>query len=160
MYDARTDQFGQLGKPYDTKPGFYLLVGPNWRGLKPAGITNIVRCSTELASAIPRIFQDDTAEDRKAIQPVINQVVFYPLKVTTYGPDAFIATEDYALSNRTAKPNADGSVTFRFNAPGKPNNMTMVKGWNMTLRSIARQVSSRSRSASTISGKTTSRSCR
>lgn len=54
--------------------------------------------------------------------------------VTTYGPDAFIATDDYALSNRTAKPNADGSVTFYFNAPGKPNNITTVKGWNMTLR--------------------------
>jgi hypothetical protein len=29
MYDQRTDQFGRLGKPYNTKPGFYLLVGPN-----------------------------------------------------------------------------------------------------------------------------------
>ncbi|HEY4124159.1 MAG TPA: DUF1254 domain-containing protein [Rhizomicrobium sp.] len=54
--------------------------------------------------------------------------------VTTYGPDGFIATDDYAFSNRTAKPNADGSVTFYFNAPGKPNNMTTVKGWTMTLR--------------------------
>ncbi|WP_234683312.1 DUF1254 domain-containing protein [Bradyrhizobium monzae] len=54
--------------------------------------------------------------------------------VTVYGPDGFIATEDYAYSNRTAKPNADGSVTFHFNAPGKPNNMTTVKGWTMTLR--------------------------
>ena len=38
MYDARTDQFGELGKPYGTKPGFYLLVGPKWKGEKPAGI--------------------------------------------------------------------------------------------------------------------------
>jgi hypothetical protein len=28
MYNARTDQFGQLGKLYGSKPGFYLLVGP------------------------------------------------------------------------------------------------------------------------------------
>ena len=28
MYDARTDQFAEIGKPYDTKPGFYLIVGP------------------------------------------------------------------------------------------------------------------------------------
>jgi hypothetical protein len=54
--------------------------------------------------------------------------------VTTYGPDAFIATEDYALSNRTAKQNEDGSTTFHFNAPGKPNNITTVRGWTMTLR--------------------------
>ncbi len=54
--------------------------------------------------------------------------------VTTYGPDGFIATEDYALSNRTAKPNDDGGVTFHFNAPGQPNNITTVDGWTMTLR--------------------------
>jgi hypothetical protein len=80
LYDARTDQFGELGKPYNSKPGFYLLVGPNWRGLKPAGIADIIRCPTSLANAIPRVFQDDTAEDKKAIQPVINQIVAYPLK--------------------------------------------------------------------------------
>lgn len=80
MYDARTDQFGQLGKPYSTKPGFYLLVGPKWKGSKPAGITEVIRCPTSLANAIPRIFQDDTPEDKKAIQSVINQIVFYPLK--------------------------------------------------------------------------------
>ncbi|MET4067353.1 hypothetical protein ABID58_002142 [Bradyrhizobium sp. S3.2.6] len=80
MYDARTDQFGNLGKPYNSKPGFYLLAGPRWRGLKPSGITDVIRCPTSLANAIPRIFQDDTPEDKKAVQPVVNQVVFYPLK--------------------------------------------------------------------------------
>ena len=79
LYDARTNQFGQLGKPYGTKPGFYLLAGPNWKGDVPAGITDVVRSQTELANVIPRVFQDDTAEDRKAIQPVINQIVAYPL---------------------------------------------------------------------------------
>jgi len=80
LYDARTDQFGHVGKPYGTKPGFYLLAGPNWHGDKPAGITEIVRCPTALANAIPRVFQDDTPEDKRAIQSVINQVVAYPLK--------------------------------------------------------------------------------
>jgi hypothetical protein len=80
LYDQRTDQFGHVGKPYGTKPGFYLLAGPKWRGSKPAGITEVVRSSTRLANAIPRIFQDDTPEDKKAIQSVLNQVVAYPLK--------------------------------------------------------------------------------
>jgi hypothetical protein len=80
LYDARTDQVGQLGKPYGSKPGFYLLVGPRWKGLKPAGITEVIRYPTSLGNAIPRIFQDDTPEDKKAIQPLINQVVAYPLK--------------------------------------------------------------------------------
>ena len=79
LYDARTEQFAEIGKPYGSKPGFYLLVGPNWKGEKPEGVTGVVRCSTELANCIPRVFQDDTAEDKMAIQPFINQVVAYPL---------------------------------------------------------------------------------
>lgn len=80
LYDQRTDQFGRLGKPYGTKPGFYLLAGPKWKGKKPAGVREVIRSSTALANAIPRIFMDDTPEDRVAIQKVINQVVAYPLK--------------------------------------------------------------------------------
>jgi hypothetical protein len=79
LYDARTDEFSEIGKQYGTKPGFYLMVGPNWKGETPAGITAVVRSSTSSAFAVPRIFMDDTAEDHAAIQPVINQVVFYPL---------------------------------------------------------------------------------
>ena len=79
LYDARTDQFAQIGKPYGTKPGFYLLVGPNWKGEAPAGIAAIVRSSTELANAIPRVFLDDTARGRAAIQTVLDQIVAYPL---------------------------------------------------------------------------------
>jgi hypothetical protein len=79
LYDQRTDQFGELGKPYGTKPGFYLLAGPNWKGDVPGGITGVVRSSTSLANAVPRVFQNDAADDKKAIQPVINQIVAYPL---------------------------------------------------------------------------------
>jgi hypothetical protein len=39
LYDARTDEFSEVGKQYGTKPGFYLMVGPNWKGETPAGIT-------------------------------------------------------------------------------------------------------------------------
>jgi hypothetical protein len=80
LYDARTEQFADLGEPYGSKPGFYLLVGPNWSGNAPGGVTSILRCSTEFANIIPRAFMDDTPEDRKAIQSVINQIVVCPLK--------------------------------------------------------------------------------
>ena len=79
LYGARTDEISQIGKQYGTQPGFYLLAGPNWKGETPAGITAVVRSSTVLVMAIPRIFMDDTAEDRKAIQPVLSQINFYPL---------------------------------------------------------------------------------
>jgi hypothetical protein len=79
LYDARTDEFSAIGKAYGTTPGFYMVVGPDWKGETPPGMTAVVRSSTALVFAIPRIFLDDTAEDRKAIQPVLSQINFYPL---------------------------------------------------------------------------------
>lgn len=79
LYDARNDQFAEIGKAYKTKPGFYLMVGPNWKGEAPSGINAVVRSSTELVFAIPRVFKDDTPEDTKAVQPVLSQIMFYPL---------------------------------------------------------------------------------
>ena len=63
LYDARTDEFSKLGKPYGTKPGFYLVVASNWKGSVPDGITAVVRSSTDLVFSIPRMFKDDTAQD-------------------------------------------------------------------------------------------------
>ena len=79
VVDCRTDSFVQLGKMYNTAPGFYLLVGPNWQGETPKGITQVFRCSTNTALAVPRIAQDDTLEDKKAIQASLRQVMMYPL---------------------------------------------------------------------------------
>jgi hypothetical protein len=77
--DLRTDSFVQLGKMYGTTPGFYLLVGPDWHGDVPKGITRVFRSSTNTGFIAPRMFQDDTPEDKKAIQGVLQQVMMYPL---------------------------------------------------------------------------------
>jgi hypothetical protein len=79
IVDLRTDSFIQLGKMYGTTPGFYLLVGPNWKGETPKGITKVFRSSTNTGMAAPRVFQDDTAKDKKAIQAVLPQIMMYPL---------------------------------------------------------------------------------
>jgi hypothetical protein len=92
LYDARTDEFAEIGKPYGTKPGFYLMVGPNWKAETPAGITAVVRASTPVAFAAPRIFMDDTPEDHKAIQAVLTQIGFYPLSEF----DGKIKTKDWS----------------------------------------------------------------
>jgi hypothetical protein len=68
-----------LGKAYGTKPGFYLLVGPNWDGEVPEGITAVIRSSTEFGFVAPRIFLNDTDKDRAAAQPLITQIKAYPL---------------------------------------------------------------------------------
>jgi hypothetical protein len=79
VVDHRTDSFASIGKQHNTKPGHYLLVGPNWRGSVPAGINAVFRSPTELGAIFPRVFQDDTAEDKVAIQRVLSQVMVYPL---------------------------------------------------------------------------------
>lgn len=108
FYDNRTDQFGELGKPYGSKPGFYLLAGPNWEGDNPHGVQAVVRCPTALAAGIPRVFMDDTPEDRAAIQPVINQINIYPL--TEFNGQ--MKTVEWAkLPSLPAPPSADGSET-------------------------------------------------
>ena len=77
--DLRSDSFVQLGKMYGTTPGFYLLTGPRWRGEVPKGIRQVFRASTDTGFIAPRIFMDDTPEDRKALQPVLRQIMLYPL---------------------------------------------------------------------------------
>ena len=79
LYDQRTDEIAQIGKQYGTKPGFYLIVGLNWKGEVPAGINAVVHSSTDLVFFVPRIFKDSTPEDTAAVQPLLRQVMMYPL---------------------------------------------------------------------------------
>jgi hypothetical protein len=79
IVDHRTDSFVAIGKQYNTKPGHYLLVGPNWNGGVPTGITAVLRAPTDLGAIFPRVFQDDTPEDKVAIQRVLSQVMVYPV---------------------------------------------------------------------------------
>lgn len=79
IYDQRTDQIGHIGKPYGTEPGAYLLVGPSWDQETPDGIAGVIRSSTDIANTIPRLFMDDTDEDRAAVRELVNQISAYPL---------------------------------------------------------------------------------
>src|SRR6201999_1238399 len=46
VVDLRTDSFADLGAMYETKPGFYLLIGPDWKGDIPSGIAGVFRSPT------------------------------------------------------------------------------------------------------------------
>jgi hypothetical protein len=77
--DQRTDAFADFGSMHGTTPGCYLVVGPDWSGTPPAGITAVVRSPTQYAYCIPRIFFSDAPGDREAALPLVNQVAAYPL---------------------------------------------------------------------------------
>jgi hypothetical protein len=114
IVDLRSDSFVQLGQMYGTTPGFYLLVGPNWRGEVPKGISKVFRCPTHTGFSAPRIFQDDTAEDRKAIQSVLTQVLFYPL--AEY--DGTMQSRDWSQLPHAA-PMSSGEEETRWVRPDK-----------------------------------------
>lgn len=115
LYDARTDQYAEVGKPYGSKPGFYLMVGPNWQGKVPEGITEVLRAPTALTNAIPRCFMDDTDEDRAAIQPVLNQIVAYPLSEF----DGTMKTRDWSKAPTIPGPQSKDGAETKWVVPEK-----------------------------------------
>lgn len=100
VVDLRTDSFVQLGKMYGTRPGFYLLVGPNWHGEVPKGITKVFRASTNTGLIAPRVFMDDTPDDRRAIQSALAGIMMYPLAEF----DGAAKTKDWANLPKAPPP--------------------------------------------------------
>jgi hypothetical protein len=113
--DARTDSFARVGKQYRTKPGFYLLVGPTWKGEPPAGITAVFRSPTDLACVLPRAFQDDTPEDKAAIQSVLSQTMVYPLSEF----DGTMKTKDWRKTPVFPTPAGQGAGETKWVSPEK-----------------------------------------
>ena len=109
VVDGRTDGFAQLGAMHGTAPGFYLLVGPDWQGEVPAGITRVFRASTRIGNVIPRVFMDDTADDKQAIQAVLRSIMMYPLE--RY--DGAMKTTDWATLERVpGGPTGDAEMPW------------------------------------------------
>jgi hypothetical protein len=79
IVDQRTDSFADVGAMYATQPGFYLLAGPEWNDAVPKGIAKVFRSTTNVGFLVPRVFREDTDADKQAMQPLINQIMSYPL---------------------------------------------------------------------------------
>lgn len=105
LADQRTDSFAHAAKIYGTKPGFYLVVGPRWRGEKPKGVVEVWRSPTDTGVVIPRVFMADTAEDRAAIQPALAQIAMYPLSKFT----GTMQTTDWTTLPALPVPKQDAS---------------------------------------------------
>ncbi len=113
LYDARTDQFGNLGKAYGTKPGFYLVVGPNWTEQPPAGIAGVLRSPTELAFVAPRVFREESPADLEAVRALINQIDMYPLAEF----DGKMKSRDWTKSPHFPAPTATGGGEMKWVNP-------------------------------------------
>ena len=113
VVDQRTDSFAQLGRQYSSAPGHYLLVGPDWDGQVPDGIQAVFHSSTNVAAIFPRVFMDDTAEDRAAIQPLVNEVAAYPL--SEY--DGKMKKTDWSKAPTIPQPERSGSGETQWVVP-------------------------------------------
>ena len=103
VVDLRTDGFAEIGAMYGTQPGFYLLVGPSWNGEVPKGITKVFRGKTGTAFVVPRVFMDDTAEDRQAVQAVIAGIDLCPIAQF----DGKMKTHDWRTLPKLKSPTGD-----------------------------------------------------
>ena len=113
VVDLRTDGVVQLGKMYGTTPGYYMVVGPDWHGEVPKGITKVFRSPTSTGFIAPRIFQDDTPEDKRAIQSVLQQVLMYPL--AEY--DGTMKTKDWSQIKKLPPKEASGDAETQWVFP-------------------------------------------
>ena len=73
------------------------------------------RSSTDLGAVFPRVFQDDTPEDKAAIQRVLNQVMVYPL--TEF--DGQMKTKDWSKAPSFPAPAGAGSGETKWVLPEK-----------------------------------------
>jgi hypothetical protein len=77
--DQRTDGFAQVGKMYGTKPGFYLIAGPDWQGVTPPEVAGVLRCPTKIGYILPRILLSNESSEAASLEATIGQIMVYPL---------------------------------------------------------------------------------
>jgi hypothetical protein len=76
--DHRTDSFAELGSMYQTRPGFYLIVGPNWNGDVQEGIERVFRSPTNLAYILPRVLITPETRNDERLKSNLSQIAMYP----------------------------------------------------------------------------------
>lgn len=75
LIDYYTHNFDYIGsRTTGNKGGNYLIAGPHWKGETPKGISKVIKCETELITAIIRtqLFNSDDLENVKKIQSKYN----------------------------------------------------------------------------------------
>jgi hypothetical protein len=79
LIDLYTHNFDYLGsRATGNGGGNFMIAGPGWNGVTPPGITKVIRCETEIASAQFRT-QLFNASDLENVKKIQNQYVVKPL---------------------------------------------------------------------------------
>lgn len=87
--DVFTNVVHTLGSAWGTPGGKFLLVGPDWKGVKPEGFVDVIRLTTHYGGVFPRSFASRTPEARARAIAVQNQMGVYPLSKNESGRKKF-----------------------------------------------------------------------
>ena len=115
--------FGAVGAKNVTKYDSTVGVGIGWGGF-----------STEHAHYKILIPQDRSGvcQTMTFDAPKFKKGGFF--SITTYGPDAYMHADKYAINMNEMEQNKDGTYTVNFNCVGEKNNLEVMKGWSGALR--------------------------
>jgi hypothetical protein len=118
-----------FGRPEDVDPEMFLIAtAKGWGGLPYKDAVYISTIVPEGAAA------EGACSEMTLPRPPLKYDAGAFFSVTTYSADSWIVEENFALNDRAAEANDDGSVTFRYNCPGKPNNIDVKPGWTQVIR--------------------------
>jgi hypothetical protein len=118
-----------FGRPEDVDPEMFLIAtAVGWGGLPYADAVYVSTIVPEGTSA------EGACSEMTLPRPPLkfDEGAFF--SVTTYSSESWIVEENFALNNRAAEANEDGSVTFRYNCPDQPNNIDVQPGWTQVIR--------------------------
>ncbi|MDM0001873.1 DUF1254 domain-containing protein [Variovorax sp. J22P240] len=79
IVDLFTTVTHQLGSASGTPGGKLLLVGPGWKGEKPAGFIDVLRSPTNVGGVFGRSFAAHSPEAKARARAVLNQIGIVPL---------------------------------------------------------------------------------
>ena len=131
MAEANKPEF-YFGSKDEVEPGQFLLasaIGIFGLPIKDAAYLNTIQPTGKAKEGAPsRITLS---------MPPLNYEKGGFISVTTYDSKGWIVKNNFALNDKTAKPNKDGSYTFNFNAPNMPNNIEVEKDWTLLIRLYA-----------------------
>jgi hypothetical protein len=85
--DVFTNVIHQIGSAVETAGGKYLLVGPDWKGQKPADFIDVLRMPTNVGWVAGRSFAAHTAEAKAQALTVLNQMRIFPLSQNQPGQE-------------------------------------------------------------------------
>lgn len=127
MAEIQPRAFLAFGTKEEVDPEVHLVASAaGWAGLPAKHAMYIPDIPVKDRSGIPSSITFDPPE------LLYDQGAFW--SITAYNAEGWIATDNFAINSKQAKPNADGSYTIRFNCEGEENNINVPEDWNATFR--------------------------